>query len=243
MCTATMRTGGSRTPRRLGTSKTAATRSSSESCHPSSRPHRRLRRFLSRSPEYSPDEDDDSEDKQEHGGDWSPLASVPRFSFTSSSCSSSYGAPLLAPPPPQPLRTPAESAHPTPALRSRWSSSTLSSLHSTHGRARAPKTFSFGRYLPRARPTTKPKPKSSVARPAPRPMGSVTVLPPPLRRLRAPDYAESSRSSSGSVSAGWSYAAAIAQRSVASSPPSAAGHHSAQSSVSGHSARGSLSVR
>ncbi|KAJ7825041.1 hypothetical protein B0H14DRAFT_3874628 [Mycena olivaceomarginata] len=193
--------------------------------------------------EYSPDEDDDNEDKQEHGGDWGPLASVPRFSCTSSSCSSSYGDPLLAPPPPQPLRTPAESAHPTPALCSRWSSSTLSSLHSTHGRARASKTFSFGRYLPRARPTTKPKPKSSVARPAPRPMGSVTVLPPSPWRLRAPDYAESSRLSSGSVSAGWSYAAAIAQRSAASSPPSAAGHHSAQSSVSGHSARGSLSVR
>ncbi|KAJ7825033.1 hypothetical protein B0H14DRAFT_1290771 [Mycena olivaceomarginata] len=62
--------------------------------------------------------------------------------------SSSYGAPLLVPSPPQPPRRPAESAHPTPALRSRWSSSILSSLHSTHGRARAPKTFSFGRYPP-----------------------------------------------------------------------------------------------
>ncbi|KAJ7309950.1 hypothetical protein DFH08DRAFT_899012 [Mycena albidolilacea] len=72
-----------------------------------------------------------------------------------------------------------------------------SSLHSTHGRARAPKTFSFGRYLPGAHPTTKPKPTSSVARSAPRPMGSVTVLPPPPRRLRVPDYAESSRSNSG----------------------------------------------
>jgi hypothetical protein len=121
--------------------------------------------------ECSPDEDDDNEDKQEHGGDWRPLASVPGFSCASSSSSSSYGAPLLALPPPQPLRIPAESAQPTPALRSRWSSSTLSSLHSTHGHARAPRTFSFGRYLPRTRPTTKPKPTSSVARPAPRPMG------------------------------------------------------------------------
>ncbi|KAJ7825066.1 hypothetical protein B0H14DRAFT_3727227 [Mycena olivaceomarginata] len=146
--------------------------------------------------EYSPDEDDNNEDKQEHGGDWRPLASMPG----SSCASSSYGALLLAPSP-QPPCIPAESAHPAPALRSRWSSLTLSSLHSTHGRARAPKTFSFGRYLPRARPTTKPKPQSSVARPAPRPapraMGSVTVLPPPPQRLRAPDYAESSRSSSG----------------------------------------------
>ncbi|KAJ7712173.1 hypothetical protein B0H14DRAFT_689718 [Mycena olivaceomarginata] len=243
MCAATMRTSGSRTPRRLGTSKTTATRSSSRSCHPLVAPAPSPAPLSESESEYSPDEDDDNEDKQEHGGDWGPLASVPRFSCTSSSCSSSYGDPLLAPPPPQPLRTPAESAHPTPALCSRWSSSTLSSLHSTHGRARASKTFSFGRYLPRARPTTKPKPKSSVARPVPRPMGSVTVLPPPPRRLRAPDYAESSRSSSGSVSAGWSYAAAIAQRSVASPPPSAAGHHSAQSSVSGHSAHGSLSMR
>ncbi|KAJ7840930.1 hypothetical protein B0H14DRAFT_2587142 [Mycena olivaceomarginata] len=190
-------------------------------------------------PEYSPDEDDNDE----HVGDWHPLASAPASGSGSSCSSSSYGAPLLAPSPPQPPRVPTEPAHPTPALRSRWSSSTISSLHSTHGHARAPKTFSFGRYLPRTRPITKPKPKSFVARPAARPMGSVTVLPPPPRRLRAPDYAESSRSNSGSVSAGWLYTAAIAQRSMASSPPSASGYHSAESLVSGHSARGSVSVR
>ncbi|KAJ7787802.1 hypothetical protein B0H14DRAFT_3505074 [Mycena olivaceomarginata] len=141
--------------------------------------------------EYSPDEDDNDE---EHLGDWCPPVSAPTSGSGSSCSSSSYGAPFLTPPP-QPPCIPVEPAHPTPALHSRWSSSTVSSLHSTHGRVRPPRTFSFGRYLPRTRPTTKPKPKSSVACPAPRPMGSVTVLPPPPQRLCTPDYAESSQSS------------------------------------------------
>jgi hypothetical protein len=46
-------------------------------------------------------------------------------------------------------------------------------LHSTHGHACASKTFLFERYLPPAPPTTKPK--SSVARPAPRPMGYLII--------------------------------------------------------------------
>ncbi|KAJ7840927.1 hypothetical protein B0H14DRAFT_3869337 [Mycena olivaceomarginata] len=186
-------------------------------------------------PEYSPDEDD----SDEHGGDWRPLASAPA-SGSGSSCSSlSYGAPLLAPSP-QPPRVPAEPAPPTPALRSRWSSSTISSSI-PHTAARVPRRPSpSGATSPARAPlrTPSPSPLPVLHR---APWVASPSCPPPPRRLRTPDYAESSRLSSGSVSAGWSYAAASAQRSVASSPPSAVGHHSAQSSVSGHSARDSVS--
>ncbi|KAJ7692987.1 hypothetical protein B0H14DRAFT_2651532 [Mycena olivaceomarginata] len=125
-----------------------------------------------------------------------PSGFSPSFARTPRPSPPSCSAPL------HPAYRPSPHSPPPRSARSRWSSSTLSSLHSTHGRARAPKTFSFGHYLPRERPTTKPKPKSSVARPAPRLMGSVTVLPPPPQRLRVPDYAESSRPSSG-VGVGW----------------------------------------
>ncbi|KAJ7670639.1 hypothetical protein DFH06DRAFT_139978 [Mycena polygramma] len=66
----------------------------------------------------------------------------------------------------------------TPALRSQWSSSTLSSIHSAHARSPAsPKTFSFARrYFPKAK-----SPSSKSPRMHPKPMGSATILSPKKR--------------------------------------------------------------
>ncbi|KAJ7474418.1 hypothetical protein B0H11DRAFT_1332657 [Mycena galericulata] len=70
----------------------------------------------------------------------------------------------------------------TPALRSRWSSSTLSSIHSAHARSPAsPETFSFARrYFPRTclpfliLPKSFPSQKSSSPKAKPRAMGATT---------------------------------------------------------------------
>ncbi|KAJ6547126.1 hypothetical protein B0H19DRAFT_254389 [Mycena capillaripes] len=72
----------------------------------------------------------------------------------------------------------------TPALRSRWSSSTLSSMHSAHARSPAsPKTFSFARrYFPKAKSPSSSKSPSAYPRAYPKPMGSATVLSPKKRK-------------------------------------------------------------
>ncbi|KAF7348679.1 hypothetical protein MVEN_01386700 [Mycena venus] len=137
----------------------------------------------------SGDEDeDDYEDAGQRGGDaaWRVLVSG-SGSFCVSS--SSY-APSFAP-------------APAPELRSRWSSSTLSSQHST--RARTPKAFSFARrYLGTGTSSRRSKASNSKpARPLPRPMGSVTVLPPPPRRhanIESRHYRASASASSSSGS-------------------------------------------
>ncbi|KAF7348676.1 hypothetical protein MVEN_01386400 [Mycena venus] len=67
-----------------------------------------------------------------------------------------------------------------PVLRSRWSSSTLSSIHSAHARSPAsPKTFSFARryFNPHSKVAKSPRTKAY-----PKPMGSATVLSPPKKR-------------------------------------------------------------
>ncbi|KAJ7836482.1 hypothetical protein B0H14DRAFT_3870782 [Mycena olivaceomarginata] len=73
------------------------------------------------------------------------------------------------------------------ALRSRWSSSTLSSVHSAHahgrrspGVASSPKTFAFARAAGVRRYMHFPK--SPSAKPKPKPMGSATVLSTPDRK-------------------------------------------------------------
>ncbi|KAJ7908671.1 hypothetical protein B0H13DRAFT_2016199 [Mycena leptocephala] len=82
--------------------------------------------------------------------------------------------------PPHQERAPAPQ---TPVLRSRWSSSTLSSMHSAHARSPAsPKTFSFARrYFPKAK---SPSPSKSAAYPRahPKPMGTATVVNPKKRK-------------------------------------------------------------
>ncbi|KAJ7309983.1 hypothetical protein DFH08DRAFT_899056, partial [Mycena albidolilacea] len=73
------------------------------------------------------------------------------------------------------------------ALRSRWSSSTLSSVHSAHahgrrspGVASSPKTFAFARAAGVRRYMHFPK-SPSASKPKPKPMGSATVLSTPKR--------------------------------------------------------------
>ncbi|KAJ7794527.1 hypothetical protein B0H14DRAFT_3556761 [Mycena olivaceomarginata] len=88
----------------------------------------------------------------------------------------------------------ASTAAPSPALRSRWSSSTLSSIHSAHAAAASPRTFSFRgarRYFPLPSPKKRAAPKSSAPafastsmapyanpRAHARPMGSAAAAPP-----------------------------------------------------------------
>ncbi|KAJ7474414.1 hypothetical protein B0H11DRAFT_2035300, partial [Mycena galericulata] len=79
-----------------------------------------------------------------------------------------------------PPKTPGPEYQPqTPALRSRWSSSTLSSIHSAHARSPAsPKTFSFARrYFPRASASpssSSASQKSPSHKAKPRAMGATT---------------------------------------------------------------------
>ncbi|KAJ7787793.1 hypothetical protein B0H14DRAFT_276617 [Mycena olivaceomarginata] len=103
---------------------------------------------------------------------------------------------LLAPHSPAPCASSPYSAHaqeraqqqqqcqqqPDRALRSRWSSSTLSSVHSAHARrsrspgaASSPKTFAFARAAGVRRYMHFPK-SPSASKPKPKPMGSATVL-------------------------------------------------------------------
>ncbi|KAJ7089801.1 hypothetical protein B0H15DRAFT_839281 [Mycena belliarum] len=73
---------------------------------------------------------------------------------------------------------------PTPVLRSRWSSSTLSSVHSAHASVASPKTFAFARRYFKS-PTTS-SPKHATPRPRVRPMGSVTIANAPIAKSPTP---------------------------------------------------------
>ncbi|KAF8217603.1 hypothetical protein K438DRAFT_1795315 [Mycena galopus ATCC 62051] len=198
-------------------------------------------------------QDDDDDDERAYTA-FRPLASESESS-SSSSCAPPASPPPQAPqpkrshmysPPPSPSRQSCDTAEtaPAPTLGSRWSSSTLSSQHSAHMPARTPKTkpFSFARrYLPRASGVGKAPKGSAAANPRPivRPMGCVTVLPPPPKRRVQRDgdygYGYADAGSRSGSSTGWSYAGSGSPaRSMASPSPflAASGRHSAHSSVS-----------
>ncbi|KAJ7197364.1 hypothetical protein GGX14DRAFT_402598 [Mycena pura] len=128
---------------------------------------------------------------------------------------------------------------PTPVLRSRWSSSSLSSVRSSHAHNRgavrppgptSPKTFSFARrYFPRPKASV----PSSVTKPArahPKPMGSVTILHVPKRARKA------KRLTVDDVVVVHPPSASGSPDALGASAPASATGHSRQSSEFGHSA-------
>ncbi|KAJ7150820.1 hypothetical protein C8R43DRAFT_490267 [Mycena crocata] len=131
-------------------------------------------------------------------------SSKPITSTSRSQCSAEEQTPATPATPFTPAYTTSPSSYsphaysPTQPLRSRWSSSTLSSVHSArsstahgHGHARSPKTFAFARrYFPKTRVGATSASSSAGAgtrasssgsgtrtpKPHPKPMGSATVL-------------------------------------------------------------------
>ncbi|KAJ7689147.1 hypothetical protein B0H17DRAFT_642777 [Mycena rosella] len=107
-------------------------------------------------------------------------------------------SPIVPSPSPSPSPSPAPPHCASPQLRSRWSSSTLSSVHSAHAlrSPASPKTFAFARrYFPRPAPKSAPSSSYSNSNnnnnnahyaPAPRvrPMGATTSAPKPPPKKR-----------------------------------------------------------